>query len=195
MSPSEPTEPSETQGLPQRRDPEQPAESTTAQPRRQILKARPQRVLRVIHEAVRQELRFFSGPLPPPEVLIEYNKVYPECGRAIVEMAHREQSHRHGAEDRQLDGDIGLARRGQLIGGLLALIAVGGAIYFLDHDKSVAGLTVLGTVVVAFGSAFVYDRHQRARPPDEPEEEEDEGRKTQELDAIEPPILPTADPS
>jgi hypothetical protein len=130
MSPPEPPEPSEKQGLPQLHQSEEPEELlTTDQPRKQIPKARPRRVLRVIHDAVRQELRFFSGPIPPPEVLIEYNKVFPECGRAIVEMAQKEQSHRHGTENRQIDSDISLAKRGQWIGGLLALIAVAGAIY------------------------------------------------------------------
>jgi hypothetical protein len=46
-------------------------------------------IVRVVHEAIREELRFFSGPLPPPEVLAEYNKVFPDCAKMIVEMAQR----------------------------------------------------------------------------------------------------------
>lgn len=63
-----------------------------------------------------------------------------------------------------------------------------GAIYLLAHDKSVTGLAVLGTVVAAFGGAFVYDRYQRPQPDEKPNaaEAEDRGRKTQELMA--PPV-------
>jgi hypothetical protein len=66
-------------------------------------------------------------------------------------------------EDRQSEAHSRLARRGQMIGGALAIIAVAGAIYLLAHDKSITGLSVLGAVVAAFGGAFVYDRFQHAK--------------------------------
>jgi hypothetical protein len=40
------------------------------------------------------------------------------------------------------------------------------------NDKSTAGLTVWGAVVVAFGGAFIYDRYQRSHPAKELEEDE-----------------------
>ncbi len=139
--------------------------------------APPRRIRTVIHEAVRQELRIFRGPLPPPDVLADYNKVYPGCGKEVVQMARDEQRHRHQIEDRQTDGDLTLAKRGQLIGGFLALALVIGAIYLVSHDKPVSGLSVLGGVVVAFGGAFIYDRYQRAR-----DAKQQKGRETQEID-------------
>jgi uncharacterized membrane protein len=117
----------------------------------------------MVHEAVREQRRFFSGPLPPPEVLAEYNKVFPDCAKMIVEMAQREQQHRHAIEDRESQAAHTLARRGQLIGGVLAVVAVVGAIYLLAHDKSITGLSVMGAVVATFGGAFVYDRYQRSK--------------------------------
>jgi uncharacterized membrane protein len=120
-------------------------------------------IVREIHEAVREELRFFAGPLLPPDVLAEYNRVFPDCGKAIVEMAQKEQQHRHALEAQRTRAEYGLARRGQLIGAALAMIAVTGAIYLLAHDKSITGLSLLGAVVVAFGGAFVYDRYQLAK--------------------------------
>ena len=66
------------------------------------------------------------------------------------------------------------------------MVALLGAIYLLAHDKSITGLSVLGTVVVAFGGAFVYDRYQRAQSSKEPERAEAEGtdKDTQELEII-----------
>ncbi len=112
---------------------------------------------------LRRELEFFSGPLPPPQLLVEYNKVYPECAKEIVQMAREEQRHRHQTEDQQVKGDVTLAKRGQLIGGALALAAVLGGIYLIAHDKPISGLSILSGVVVAFGGAFIYDRYQHAR--------------------------------
>ena len=164
------------------------AEGTAGSPQRHQTRTRPvgERLAGVVHAAVQQELSFFSGPLPPPNDLIKYNEVFPDCGKVIVEMAQKEQSHRHSTEDRRLDGDISLARRGQLIGGFLALVAVVGAIYLLAHDKSITGLSVLGGVVLVFGGAFVYDRYQKSQPP-KSDEDENESRKTQELTVVEPP--------
>jgi uncharacterized membrane protein len=134
----------------------------------------------IVH-IVREERRF-SGPLPPPEILIEYNKVFPGCGKDIVEMAKREQSHRHSLEDRQLAleeyrirSGVRHVTTGQMIGGILALALVLGSIYLLANDKSTAGLTVLGSVVVAFGGAFIYDRYLRAHAVKQSEEPEEEG--------------------
>jgi uncharacterized membrane protein len=139
------------------------------------------RIVRTIRQVVRSELRVFSGPLPPPEILIQYNEVFPGCGKVIVEMAQKEQEHRHASEDREAEADSKLASRGQLIGGALAMVAVLGAIYLLAHDKSITGLSVLATVVVAFGGAFIYDRYQRAQTFKELQEKESD-EDTQELE-------------
>jgi uncharacterized membrane protein len=147
--------------------------------------SQPRAIARTIRQVVRSELRVFSGPLPPPEILIQYNEVFPGCGKAVFEMAQKEQQHRHAPEDRETEADIKLASRGQIIGGSLAIVAVLGAIYLLAHDKSVTGLSVLGAVVVAFGGAFVYDRYQRAQSSKEPE---GAGKDTQELEAIGPDL-------
>jgi uncharacterized membrane protein len=38
----------------------------------------------------------FSGPIPPPQILGDYDKVQPGFAERIIAMAEREQSHRHG---------------------------------------------------------------------------------------------------
>ena len=153
-----------------------PTESQTGQPQNPTA-APERRIFQVIRETVQRELRVFSGPLPPPEVLAAYEKVFPGCAKSIVEMAQKEQAHRH----EQDSGDLTLAKRGQLIGGGLALVAVLGAIYLVAHDKSISGLSVLGAVVVALGGAFVYDRYQRTHSP---EAHTDRGEKAQEVRAL-----------
>ena len=188
--PPKPTPPTESSSVPtllgeQNRE----TEAIAGSPERQQTRTRPtsERLAGVVHAAARQELSFFSGPLPPPEDLIKYNDVFPDCGKTIVEMAQKEQSHRHNTDNRRLDSDITLAKRGQLIGGLLALVAVVGAIYLLAHDKSITGLSVLGGVVLVFGGAFVYDRYHKSRPSEESDEDQNESRKPQELRVTEPP--------
>lgn len=63
----------------------------------------------------------FSGPLPPPEVLRDYGEVLPGLSEKIVEMADREQRHRHKIETDDLQLDRREARRGQYLGTLPCL--------------------------------------------------------------------------
>ena len=42
----------------------------------------------------------FAGPLPPPQILAEYEKVSPGLAKAIAESARDEQKHRHYCEKR-----------------------------------------------------------------------------------------------
>jgi uncharacterized membrane protein len=146
------------------------------------------RTRRIIHEIVRaevhEELRFFSGPLPPPDILRQYNEIVPGSAETILEMAKNEQAHRHKLDDGESAGGLTLAKRGQLIGGFLAFIAVVGSIYLLETGKSIAGLAVLVGVVATFGTAFVYDRYRSSRSDAQPERS---GRDTQsDLPAIGP---------
>jgi uncharacterized membrane protein len=153
MTPSKPSPSTESSGIPtlsgeQNRE---ARESTGALQRHQT-QGRPigDRLAGVVHAAVREELSYFSGPLPPPDDLIKYNEVFPDCGKTIVEMAQKEQAHRHGIENRladaqvrESDADIKLRSRGQIFGWILALVLVCGAIYLLAKGESATGLTVL----------------------------------------------------
>jgi uncharacterized membrane protein len=58
------------------------------------------------------------GPLPPAELLNEYDET---TRHTIVGMADKEQSHAHEMQRLALEGAISKDRRGQWIGGLIAV--------------------------------------------------------------------------
>lgn len=60
----------------------------------------------------------FSGPLPPAELLNQYSA---NAQKIILEMAQHEQSHAHQMQRQGLEGAIKKDRRGQYLGGLVAL--------------------------------------------------------------------------
>ena len=45
--------------------------------------------------AIVARLEMFSGPMPPPQHLERYNSIVPGAGRIILDMAVKEQRHRH----------------------------------------------------------------------------------------------------
>ncbi len=118
----------------------------------------PGRIIAVIRQEVRRELRFFSGPLPPPDVLREYNEIVPGSAERILQMAEREQSHRHGAETRDGEGGLTLAKRGQLVGAVLAFMATTGGMALLALGRNISGFAIIASTVAIFGAAFIYDR-------------------------------------
>ena len=93
----------------------------------------------------------WSGPLPPPAVLQGFNDVVPGSAETIIRMAQQQQAHRISLESKAAnDSRLGLA-----LGGVIALVAVGGAIYLAPVAPWVAGcllgLPVLGLVKVLIG--------------------------------------------
>ena len=82
----------------------------------------------------------FRGPLPPPEVFKDYEDVVPGSAREILNMATREQGHRHRLQLLEMIYPY----LGQCAGFVGFLSSVGGAVYLAMNDRpAVAGL-ILG---------------------------------------------------
>ena len=128
------------------------------------------RVQRLVVQ-VAHEVAEFSGPLPPPSYLREYEAITPGAGDRIISMTEREQQHRHAWERSALSNTtVGLC-----FGFLIALALVGGGIYSVTVGQPyVAGgfltASAIGMVPALIkGRDFVVQRQrqsgsQRTRP-------------------------------
>lgn len=87
----------------------------------------------------------FSGPLPPPELLAEYDAVLPGGADRIVSMAENQSAHR-----------LRMESRGQAFGFLIALVAILGGIGLILDGKSAAGLVPLIGALGGLAGIFVY---------------------------------------
>lgn len=70
----------------------------------------------------------WQGPLPPPAALAQFNQIIPNGAARIMEMVEKEQAHRQAFEMAGLAATRNDTRRGHLIGGAIALSAIGGAV-------------------------------------------------------------------
>src|SRR5690349_12341887 len=76
----------------------------------------------------------FSGPLPPPQILEEYDRIAPGSAGRIIAMAEKQADHRRRMETQIVSSDITNSRVGLIcglvigLGGLVAatIIAVKG---------------------------------------------------------------------
>jgi uncharacterized membrane protein len=125
-----------------RQDPSQPPSSEIAERQRIAVAAQLQ--------------RSFSGPLPPPEVLVHYNDAVPNGAERIIAMAEKQSDHRMQLERQVVNSDIQRSNLGLVAGLIIALAFLGVSYLLIDHGHETAG-AVLGTIdIVGLVGVFVY---------------------------------------
>lgn len=95
-----------------------------------------------IVRAVRIE---FSGPLPHPQVLAQYNEALPNGAERIMQMTESELRHRQGME-----------HRGQFFAFVIAVAALLGGIVLIALGRSVEGLVPLLSAIAGLGGTLIY---------------------------------------
>lgn len=97
----------------------------------------------------------WSGPLPSPDTLAEYNKAFPNGAEKIYNLTKSQSEHRMSLENLAISSDLRQSERGQVFGVIIALSFFIGAFVLILLGHEYAG-TILGTVdLVALVSVFV----------------------------------------
>jgi len=107
----------------------------------------------------------YSGPLPHPAILQQYNKIVPGAAERILEMAEQNAKHRRNLQFAALKAQKSEIRIGQLFGfgiGISALSTSIVAMYF--GFPAVAGI-IGGTTVVGLVTVFVIGRSSSRSSP------------------------------
>lgn len=137
------------------------------QPSSQLVK--PDQLAQFIRAEVRAELSF-SGPLPPPSILAQYNDAVPDGAERIMVMAELQNKHRMSLETRVIDADIRRANWGLAAGFVVAIVGLVVAYLMVDRGHTVAGMTVGSLDLVSLVGAFIYgtvsrrgERQQRSK--------------------------------
>lgn len=107
--------------------------------------------------------RFYTGPIPEPQTLAEYERINPGLADRIIKMAEKEQGHRHKVENRRSWGQILLTLLAQFFGFIISVLAISYGAFLIYHDKPVGGLASLISGVVLLVGAFIF-RRSRAIP-------------------------------
>jgi uncharacterized membrane protein len=91
--------------------------------------------------------RSFSGPLPHPDILAEYERILPGCAHRIMTAFENQSRHRMSLESHAVQEQLSQSGRGQILGGIIVFASLGIAAWmgFLGHEV-LAG--TLGTTTV-----------------------------------------------
>lgn len=123
------------------------------------------------HALVQQmELESFSGPLPPPQVLQEYENILPGLADRIVRMTEIQSAHRQDLERYITRSDSRRANAGLICAVLIAVMGLVGSYLLITGGYSFEGTGLGGATLVGLVVAFIYgtnsrkqERIQRAR--------------------------------
>src|SRR5438270_668039 len=115
------------------------------------------------HEVVTAFSASFSGPLPPPQTLAQYNQAFPGAAERIVKMAEDQSAHRQSLEKAGVHADIGNEKRGQVLAFIIALVLFLGGVTIVWQGKSVAGITLMLAEIATLAGLFIYGKESKTR--------------------------------
>ena len=108
----------------------------------------------------------YSGPIPPPQLLHEFDQVIPGAAERILRMAEKQQDHRIRLESRVITSDTYRSWAGLVLGSILAVIIILSGSYLIHEGHDWAGTTlVTGTLGVVL-AAFIHGVNTRRRERD-----------------------------
>lgn len=100
----------------------------------------------------------YSGPIPPPSMLSDYDKVKVGFAERIVSMAEKEQEHRNVLEFTAINGAITKDKRSQnyALCCVLFISMLCGTLIYTGHDS--AGAFLGGSTLVGLTALFITGR-------------------------------------
>ena len=110
---------------------------------------------------VEARLEAYSGPLPKPSDLQEYDNVVPGAGERIIRMAEQQAEHRQFLEKTVITGDTKRADMGLYSGAVIAFCVLGGSIFLIYTGHDWAGAFILSLDIVGLVSVFIYGTRSR----------------------------------
>ncbi len=103
----------------------------------------------------------YSGPIPPPKFLSEYERLVPGISKKFLDEPHIEAEHRRAIEKMMAHEQIKLANRGQKMAFCLASLCTIGAFSAILFGYSLEGLGALVASIATFAYIFCYVKKQQ----------------------------------
>ena len=97
----------------------------------------------------------FSGPIPPPQMLKEYDDVQQGTAERIMSQYENEQSHRINWENNMLKSATQEVRRGQIFGFIIALTCIASATYLASKGQSFTAAILASVSAIGLVGHFV----------------------------------------
>jgi uncharacterized membrane protein len=105
----------------------------------------------------------YTGPIPPPGMLIKYNEAFPGAAERILAMAERQSSHREELETTVVTSGAKNQTRGSWFAFIIAMTAILSGVYLIRLGKDTEGLSAIIASLVALAGVFVYGKKKESK--------------------------------
>jgi len=116
----------------------------------------------------------FSGPIPPPHILAEYENILPGAADRILAMSEKQSNHRQNLEMQEETGQRRETRIGQFLGFGIAVAVISASVIYVMLVPSSPGLltggTLSGGTIIGLVYAFRYSRKVSGDSPTKPDD-------------------------
>ena len=104
----------------------------------------------------------FSGPLPHPNTLREYDAIVPGAAKMILDKFEAQTDHRRDIESRVVKANIQQAYLGQVLAFILLLLLIGSGCFLIYEGRNAGGLTAITSAVGAAVIVYLKGRSAKA---------------------------------
>lgn len=123
----------------------------------------------VVHQS---SVQSFSGPIPHPDILRQFNEVVPGSAERIIKMAEDQSTHRKELERKVIDSDIERSKWGQILGFVIAIAGlIVSAVVAIYGSALAGGIIGVGTLASLVG-VFMYGSKTRSKEREAKKSEE-----------------------
>ena len=107
-----------------------------------------------------EKSQMFSGPVPHPEIVERYEKIYPGAAKIIFDEWDGQVKHRQSIEKSVVRTDNLKSILGVVLGFIAVLVAIGGGVYVALRGYTLfgSGLSLVGLAMLA--TAFITSRRR-----------------------------------
>lgn len=105
----------------------------------------------------------YSGPLPPPSVLVEYDKIVPGSAKLFIDSLHNQTNSRINNEDIVTKSNVSLAKNGQIMAFILTIFILLLASSFQFMGFTTFAVTLSSTTIIALVTVFITGRYYKQK--------------------------------
>lgn len=105
----------------------------------------------------------YSGPVPLPEIIREWEDLLPGSADRLLTMAERQAEHRMSLEKTVIQGDSQRANWGLGLAFVVTLVLISGGLVLIGLGHDVAGASVIGTNAIGLAALFIYGQESRKK--------------------------------
>ena len=114
-------------------------------------------------QVVRQEMTVsYSGPLPHPGILEQYNRIVPNGAERIFAQFESQSAHRQKIESKVIASNTFCQVLGAASGLILGLLAIGGGLYLVHEGKGLEGFGAFFTALASLVGVYVYGKKSQS---------------------------------